>query len=426
MKKSLFTGLALLCAAAGMFTGCGKKEDSGKVRIEVVQSKPEAVKIFEKMAQKFNETHDDIELKISSPNDSITILKTRFIREDYPDIIGIGGDVHYSNFLDADMLMDISDYEGLKTIKDAYIRNADALEFVPTEGSYTVPYMANAAGILYNKDIFEAHNWKIPKTWDELMALCEDMKAQNVQPFFFGFKDVWTCLAPWNAMVVDLAPTDVCAEVNKGNTTFAENYREAAEKEKALLPYGQRDPSAYSYNDACTAFARGESAMFVIGSYAAPQIRSVNPDINLDSFVFPANNDEEKNILVSGNDLQFCVMKECKNKEAAYKVLDFLLEDENVQMYVDDQSAVPCKEGDFRLPSMLDGMEDYIKEGRLTDYQDHHYPVEMSVDAMLQTLLMDEKENAVDTFLKRFDKDWVRYNRDLIQKVRDYEEKQKQ
>ena len=36
----------------------------------------------------------------------MTILKTRFIRDDYPDIIGIGGDINYSNFLDADLFME--------------------------------------------------------------------------------------------------------------------------------------------------------------------------------------------------------------------------------------------------------------------------------------------------------------------------------
>lgn len=45
----------------------------------------------------------------------------------------------------------------------------------------------------------------------------------------------------------------------------------------------------------------------------------------------------------SGIDLQFCVMKDCKNKEAAYEVLDFLLNDENVQAYLDDQKAVLVK-----------------------------------------------------------------------------------
>ena len=102
--------------------------------------------------------------------------------------------------------------------------------------------------------------------------------------------------------------------------------------------------------------------------------------------------------------------------------MDFLLEDENVQAYIDDQSAVPCKEGDFVLPTMLSGMFSYIEEGKLADYQDHHYPSEMSVDALIQTFLMDDSDTAVDTFLNKFDTDWTRYNRDLIRKVQEYQE----
>ena len=423
-RKVVMTSLvAGIMAAATIMSGCGnEQEDNGKVTIEIVQYKPEAVKVFEALEQKFNETHDDIELKIDSPNDAMTILKTRFIREDYPDIIGIGGDINYSNFLDSNMLMDISDYEGLDNIKDAYLAVDKELEFIPMDGVYAVPYMANAAGVLYNKDLFDQHGWTIPTTWDEFTALCESIQNAGIQPLYFGFKDTWTCLAPWNAISVDLAPSDVCAQVNRGETTFAEQYREVAERTKALLQYAQDDPFAYSYNDACTAFARGESAMYVIGSYAVPQIKSVNPDMNIDSFVFPASNNAEENILNSGNDLQFSIMENCPNKEAAYEVLDFLLEDENVQAYIDDQSAVPCKEGDFVLPTMLSGMFSYIEEGKLADYQDHHYPSEMSVDALIQTFLMDDSDTAVDTFLNKFDTDWTRYNRDLIRKVQAYEE----
>ena len=57
-----------------------------------------------------------------------------------------------------------------------------------------------------------------------------------------------------------------------------------------------------------------------------------------------------------------------------------------------------------------------------TDFHDHHYPTEMSVDAMIQTYLMDDSDNATEKFLKRFDKDWKRYNRDLIEKVQKYEQ----
>jgi raffinose/stachyose/melibiose transport system substrate-binding protein len=141
--------------------------------------------------------------------------------------------------------------------------------------------------------------------------------------------------------------------------------------------------------------------------------------MNIDSFVFPVNDSEEDNVLNSGIDLQFSVMKTCENKEAAYEVLRYLYEDETIQIYLDDQNAVPCKEGDFELPSQLDGMKSYIDEGRMADFQDHHYPSEMSVDGMIQSFLLDDSEDAVDTFLTKFDKDWTRYNRDLIERLRD-------
>ncbi len=425
MKKKVKAAVSLLCLCmtlAGALSGCGKSgtDASGKIVVEMIQYKPEAVAIFDALEEKFNATHDDILLKIDSPNDAMTILKTKFIREDYPDIIGIGGDINFSNFLDADLFMDISDYEGLADIKESYLDINKNLEFVPKEGVYAVPYMANAAGILYNKDIFDEHGWTIPTTWDEFIVLCEEIQAAGIQPLYLGYKDTWTCLAPWNAIAVDLAPADVCSQVNRGDTTFAEEYREVAEKVKVLLDYAEPNPVAYSYNDACTAFARGQSAMYTIGSYAVPQIKSVNPDMNIDSFVFPASNNPEENLLNSGNDLEFMVMKNSDKKEAVYEVLDFLYEDENIQMYLDDQGAVPCKKGDFELPAILTGMKDYIIEGRSADYQDHYYPSEMSVDAMIQTYLLDDSENALDTFLNKFDTDWKRYNRDVITKVQKY------
>ena len=123
-KVKLFTWAALagILGSGMVLSGCGASEkDNEKTKIEMVQYKPEAVKAFEKMEEKFNASHDDIELVIESPNEAMTVLKTRFIKEDQPDIIGIGGDINYSNFLDADMLMDISDFEGLADIKQAYL-----------------------------------------------------------------------------------------------------------------------------------------------------------------------------------------------------------------------------------------------------------------------------------------------------------------
>lgn len=417
MRKKGFAILSCAVLAAGVLAGCGNQDNSGKTEIELVQYKPEAVEVFKKLEEKFNSTHDDIHLKIDSPNDAMTILKTRFVREDYPDILGIGGDINYSYFIDSDILADVSDFDGLSEVNQGYVDILEGLEFVPTEGTYGVPYVANAAGILYNREMFKEHGWEIPTTWEELMTLCDTIQSEGILPFYFGFKDVWTCLASWNSLAVDLAPADVCQQVNAGKTEFSKEYKETAEKMLQLVQYGEEGPFAYGYNDACTAFANGESAMFAIGSYAVPQIKSVNPDMDIDSFVTPGSDSADGNTLNSGVDLMFAVTEDCENKEAAYEVIRFLMEDENIQAYLDDQNAVPCKNGEFNLAPNLDGMKEYIASGNMTDYQDHYYPSEMAVDAQIQTFLIEQD---VDAFLNKFDKDWLRYNRDIIRKVEEY------
>ena len=313
-----------------------------------------------------------------------------------------------------------------QTVKQAYLDMDKELEFIPKDGTYALPYVANAAGILYNKDLFEENGWKVPTTWQEFTTLCDEIKQSGTLPLYLGFKDTWTCLAPWNALAVGLTDSDTCNQVNMGNTTFSDTYGPVAEKMRALLDYAEKNPYAYGYNDACTAFARGESAMYPIGSYAIPQIKSVNPDMNIGSFTFPANDEESDNVLNSGIDLQFSVMKACKNKEAAYEVLKYLYEDKTIQIYLDDQGGIACKDGDFAIPETLKDMRPYIENNRMADYQDHHYPSEMSVDAMIQTFLLDTSDNAQEKLLKKFDSDWKRYNRDLIRKVQDYQKEKEE
>lgn len=236
--------LALGMCTTGL-TGCGnEKRADGKTEIEVVSYKPEAVKAFEKIEKQFNETHDDIHLTISSPNEAMTILKTRFIREDYPDIIAIGGDINYSNFLDADLFEDISDLDAVDTVKEAYLDMDKELEFIPKDGTYALPYAANAAGVLYNKDMFAENGWKVPTTWSEFTALCDEIKESGTLPLYLGFKDTWTCLAPWNALAVGLCDSDTCNQVNMGNATFEEAYSPVADKIRTLLDYAEDNPYA--------------------------------------------------------------------------------------------------------------------------------------------------------------------------------------
>ena len=253
-----------------LLSGCSNTDRSdGKTVVRMLQYKPEAVDAFEEMEERFNAEHDDIVLKIESPNEAMTVLKTRLIKEDYPDIVGIGGDINYSNFLDADLFMDISDFEGISDIKPSYMQIEKDLEFIPQEGIYALPYAANCAGILYNRDMFEEHGWEIPETWSEFTDLCEEIQSTtNIYPLYFGYKDTWTCLAPWNALAVGLADSDICSQVNLGNG-IGYSVREVIETARAVT--GHSIPAIETERRA------GDPARLVASSEKARKVLGWNP-----------------------------------------------------------------------------------------------------------------------------------------------------
>lgn len=113
----------------------------------------------------------------------------------------------------------------------------------------------------------------------------------------------------------------------------------------------------------------------------------------------------------------FGVTKACKHKKEAYEVLDFLLKKQNLQKYINAQRALPCVTGQFTLPKQFSDMNPWIQSGQMVDFQDHHYPASMGCDALIQSYVLSGNKQA---FLKKWDQDWKRYNRDIIRKVQDY------
>ena len=419
LTRRSFLGLSGAVAAGLALTGCEGQRSDGKTEIEFVSYKREAVSIFEALMAEFNESNDHIYLNFTSPNDAVTIMKTRFVREDYPDVGAIGGDASYADFVDSNIRADVSGYPGMEKVQPAYQEIMKSVTYVPMDGIYGVPYIANAAGMLYNKDMFAEKGWELPETWDEFIALCDEIKAEGeVLPLYLGFLDTWTILSPWNSMLVELVPSDHIRKVNAGEAKFADYYREPAEKLLKLLDYAEDGPMAYSYEDACTAFARGQSAMFPCGSFAVPQILSANPEMNIGLFAMPACDNPDDRIIVSGVDLcwNMTVANE-DHREQIYEVIDFLNEPENLQTYCDDQKAIPCIEGDFTLDPLFDDIQDFLDEGRVIDYPDHSYPSGMACDAQLQAFLLD---GDVDAFLANWDNLWQRYNKTVIRKYAEY------
>ena len=411
--KVITTILVATSVLTTLFAGCSSNttENKDKKQIVFFSNKIEAVDTYNKLVEKFEAENPDIDVVVSAPPDATTVLKTRLVKGDAPDIISLSADRSFADFVDANILEDLSGEINFSVIDPVYNQMLKDLEIESVEGIYGVPYALNASGVIYNKDIFNELGLSIPKTWDEFLELAQIVQDNGITPFYFTLKESWTSLPAWNTIASTLVSSDSFKKVNNSETTFNELYDETSDKIMQLMKYGHSDNFGVGYNDGNTAFANGESAMYLQGSYAIPAILTVNPELNLGMFPLPASNNEEENKLVSGVDVYFAIPKDSKNKEESIRFINFLLEEENAKTYIDEQSAFSAVEGVIQEDSRFEAFTEFFENSRVVDFQDHYYPAELPASDMVQTYLLDGEKNK---FLNNFQKEWLKANRQYI------------
>jgi raffinose/stachyose/melibiose transport system substrate-binding protein len=400
MKKAISI-IATFLLTASLTVGCSSSADNGKVKIEFFQNKPEAKVTFEELAKKFEKENPGIDVVVTTPPDAETVLKTRIAKNDVPDVIGSGLNATFADLAQNGIFADFSSDPQLKNIQPAYVdmvRKLTGLKEVTG-----IPYTANANGVLYNKALFSQLGLTVPKTWDEFIATAEKIKAAGKTPFYLTFKDSWTTLILFNALASNLPGDTFFQDRKNGKTTFQQAYREVAQKQLQLLAYGQGDNFGKGYNDGNVAFAKGESVMYLQGTWAIPEIKKANPNIEIGAFPFPVSNDVSKNRLVSGVDTLLTMSAKTPHPEEAKKWIAFLLKPENAQFYIDQQKQFSCVKGVLQNDPSVIGLKESFQKGAVVDFADHYIPPAMQVDKIVQDFL--QKKN-IDSYLKTLDNEW--------------------
>ena len=173
-KKVIATILVSISMATTLLTGCTSSigiYNNSKKQIVFFSNKIEAVDTYNKLVEKFEAETPDIDVVVSAPTDATTVLKTRLVKGDAPDIISLSADRSFADFVDANILEDLSGKIDFSVIDPIYNQMLKALEIESVDGIYGVPYALNASGVIYNKDIFEELGLSIPKTWDEFLSV---------------------------------------------------------------------------------------------------------------------------------------------------------------------------------------------------------------------------------------------------------------
>jgi len=398
------TGVVAGAAALALLSACGSAGSESRTTITLFQFKPEAVDFFTQAAADFEAENPDVRVVVDNVPDAETLLRTRLVKDDVPDVMTLNGNGTFGELASAEVFRDWSGDPLLKEVNPAYVDVVQELgEGAPGEVN-GIPFAANASGVLYNPEIFAEQGLEVPRTWEEFVATAQTLEKAGVTPVYGTLADAWTVQAALAPLVPQTQPEDFFEQRFAGTTTFEQGWPEALEKLATLYDYTQPNAGSRGYDDGTQAFARGEAAMLVIGTYAIPQVRTFEPDFEIGSFALPATDDPAATTVVSGVDVLLATGRDGEHPEESRRLVEFLLEPERVAAYAEAQVAIPALEGQVAQDPALAGLQPLIDAGRVDGFFDHQFIPAIPLGPQLQSYLLGGTD--METTLAQLDEDW--------------------
>lgn len=292
MRKVVFI---LVVALAMALMGCGNKQTAssgksanGKIEIEVASFQGGfGLDFFEKAAKEYEKTHPNVSIRVWGEPRIWEKLRPRFNQGDVPDLCwpGWGMDtwalVAEGQVMPLDKYLDGESYDGTEKWKDTYI--PALLEKGKFNGHYYIlPFNNNIFGWWYNVDMFKKHGWAPPKTYEELLVLCEKIKKAGIAPITYqgkyptymlrGFVFPWVISAGGYQAFKD-------AENLKPGAWSSPAFLKAAQMVKELKDKGyfQDGAMGMDHTGSQMEFVLGRAAMIPCGTWLGSEMKKQIP-----------------------------------------------------------------------------------------------------------------------------------------------------
>lgn len=223
---------------------------------------------------------------------------------------------------------------------------ADAQKAMSLKGKiYGIPTGSIAYnGIFYNKELFEKNGWDIPKTWNDLVALVQQIKDTGIDAITIGGKDGWPANMMMNSIVGAVIPdyADLDRQLWTGERKFNdEQFMKVWDRMDQWNGFFEKGILGVDYNAALSHFVTGKAAMLADGSWRASEISAA--DANIKYGYFPIPNDSGDQVLQGRFDIGYLINDKSPNKDAALKWLAFLNEKENYTEFENTQGLIPTQ-----------------------------------------------------------------------------------
>lgn len=403
----LLAGCGSSSSTSAPASGDGSKAEasgsaqSGEVKLELYLQKTNVVDQFTEIIGKFEAANPGIKIELTSVPDPETALVSRIAAKDYPDIITIWpAEKFYRDLMRDGALMDISGQEFMNRVSPS------ARDIAKYDGKdYALSNTMSAYGLIVNNKIFADNGLAKPETWEDLIKVCEALKAKDIQPFAFYGKSTEQ-LGQMGERLIGIINNDITTpikKVGKGESTWDQEpeVRQLAEALLTLHTYGQTDILGADYDAAFNDIATEKAAMLIYGSWGIQTLKKMNPDLDIEMIAIP-NPTGGKNMVPASIDTAMSISETCENKEAALKFLDFMSTPEIAQWYADNEQNPPVVNGVTYNIKPLQAMQEKLAAGDMFFTPSVYWPAgfRKSWEAPLQALINPTGDKSIEAFIK--------------------------
>ncbi|MGV2984332.1 ABC transporter substrate-binding protein [Microbacterium sp. AGC85] len=410
-KTARAVALAAALGTVAALGGCAASPNDGVTTLSFFQFKGEALEDFNEIIADFEAENPDIRVVQNQVADSETLIRTLLVKDKAPDVITLNANGGFGDLAQAGVFYDFSDEPVLQTLNPAV--QEILAELGSKQGEVNgLGYVNNANGVIYNQDIFAQQGLEVPETWEEFIAVCDALEAAGITPFYGTLADSWTGMPSWNALGVyasrDGFFDDMRAEGEDvgadSAVSFEKDFPEVMAQQAELFSYMQEGYRGRTYDDGNAAFARGESAMLLQGIWALNPVKAINPDINAAIFPYPAADDPDDRLLVSGVDVVVTMAKDTPHREEALRFIEYLFDVGVIEEFAASQNMIPSVKGaELSDDPALQSVKPFFDNGKITGFIDHQVPPSIPLVAIVQQFLFD---GDADAALSTLDSEW--------------------
>lgn len=351
-KKKVLAGLAALALMTTMFAGCAKTEQPtpepskpGTEDKTPEDNKPEEeIELSVAFWTDEKESMDDIKAAFEAEHSNVTLDLMEFPSEEYIDKLVIqlagGANIDVMKFKNTAEYADVASKDQLLDINNLVAEdNLDVTAYGPLfEGLkmdgelFGMPYRKTVTVLYYNKDLFDAAGIDYPTddmTWDEFRTLAKSMTTDKIAGAY---------LHTWPQIWYGYGLQKGASIIDEDLTPFEEalQLRLDLEADGSVMKFIDAKATNAHYK---TEFAKGQTAMNIIGDFHIGQLRELEADgeidFDWDIVAIPHPEGVEANTTF-GTANPIGVAKETKNQEMAWELVKFISGEEGAKIYADN------------------------------------------------------------------------------------------